>query len=72
MSDNKQGHELPISLGAMLPGSRAGDRPVNYKKLKTDTVAKIQAEQAKPKPVEPKPVEPKPVEQPKPVEEAKE
>ena len=59
MSDRKQGHELPISLGAMLPGSRAGDRPVDYKKLKADTVAKVQAEQAKPKPVEPKPEEAK-------------
>ena len=54
MSDRKQGHELPISLGAMLPGGRAGDRPVDYKKLKADTVAKIQAANAAPKPEEAK------------------
>ena len=39
---NEPGTELPISLGAMLPGGRAGDRPVDYKKVKADTLAKLQ------------------------------
>jgi hypothetical protein len=39
--ENESGRELPISLGAMLPGGRAGDKPLDYKKIKADTVAKL-------------------------------
>lgn len=44
---NKSGKELPISLGAMLPGGRAGDKPVDYKKIKEDTVAKLKKDEVK-------------------------
>ena len=40
----KEGKELTLSLGAMIPGSKAGDRAVDMKKIKENTVAKIKAE----------------------------
>ena len=44
--ENESGCELPISLGAMIPGGRAGDKPIDYKKIKAETVAKLTEKKA--------------------------